>query len=203
MSTASLQAKDKSPRALTAKSSPLRRCLVTGEEKEKGTLIRFVLDPADQVTPDLAGRLPGRGLWVSADRANLTLAATQNLFSRSAKTKATVPDNLCDLVETLLKRRCLDLFGLARSAGAAITGMPQIENGLRTSKLSVVLIAQDAGKDSRKKLSYAPLVEAQLTREELGAALGKEHLVAVGLRNLSITEKLLTELVRWHGVKAQ
>lgn len=180
-----------------------RRCLVTGEAKPKEELIRFVLDPSGVVTPDLAGRLPGRGLWLSADRSLIEQAAQKNLFSRPAKAKATVPEKFVEQIDMLLKRRCLELLGLARSAGATVTGMPQIEHGFRSGKLAVVLMATDAGKDCRKKLSREACIESGLTRIELGAALGQEHLVTVGMRTFSITEKLLTELVRWHGVRVQ
>lgn len=201
MNTVSLQSNDEHASAQVSQPVTTRRCLVTGEAKERTVLIRFVLDPAGQVTPDLAERLPGRGLWVSADRELIEQAASKNLFSRSAKTKAIVPDHFTDQVPNLLKKRCLEMLGLARSAGATVTGMPQIEHGLRSNKIAVVLLASDAGQDCRKKLSRTSLIETGLTRVELGAALGQEHLAAVGMRGMAITEKLLTELVRWHGVR--
>ena len=34
-------------------------------------LLRFVLDPDGRVTPDLRNRLPGRGVWVSANAATV------------------------------------------------------------------------------------------------------------------------------------
>jgi len=204
MSTALLPTNHKKAHVKASKPlANIRRCLVTGKEKNKEKLIRFVLDPSNVVTPDLLNRLPGRGLWVSADRSILDQAIKKNLFSKSAKSKAVIPDNFIDKVEVLLKRRCLELLGLARSAGATVTGLPQIENGLKSGKIDIVLMASDAKKDCRKKLSRVAIVETGLTRIELGASLGKEHLVTVGMRSYNITEKLLTEFVRWHGVVAQ
>ncbi len=202
MNSASPHVIDERASAATRKSSTLRRCLVTGEIKEKALLIRFALDLEGRVTPDLAERLPGRGLWVSADNASLQQAVSKNMFSRSAKTKAIIPDQLLENIPIIFKRRCLELLGLARSAGATVTGMPQIEHGLRTGKISIVLMASDAGRDSRKKLSRVPFAETGLTREELGQALGQEHLASIGMRSYTITQKLLTELVRWHGASA-
>ena len=49
-------------------SPTLRRCIVTRQALEKPAMIRFVIDPDGQVTPDLKERLPGRGLWVTATR---------------------------------------------------------------------------------------------------------------------------------------
>lgn len=179
-----------------------RRCLVTGEIKPKTELIRFVLGPESVVVPDLAARLPGRGLWVSAQRDVLAQAITKNLFSRAAKTKAVVPSDLLDQTERLLARRCLEFLGLARSAGAVVTGQPQVEHALSQDQLAFILLAADAGRDCRKKLSRANILDSGFNREALGAALGHEHLASVGLRAHPLTKKLEIECMRWQGVRA-
>src|SRR5882724_11710040 len=50
-------------------AGPLRTCIVTGEEGTPERMIRFVVGPQGEVVPDLARKLPGRGLWVRAGRA--------------------------------------------------------------------------------------------------------------------------------------
>jgi uncharacterized protein len=47
-------------------TGPLRRCIVTRERLPKERMIRFVVAPDRRIVPDLAGRLPGRGIWLSA-----------------------------------------------------------------------------------------------------------------------------------------
>ena len=49
------------------------RCFTTVRPSSK--LIRFVAGPDDQIVPDLAARLPGRGVWVTATRAAVQEAA--------------------------------------------------------------------------------------------------------------------------------
>ena len=51
-----------------------RKCIATGEVQPKHGLIRFVVGPDNQVYPDILGKLPGRGIYVAADRAALELA---------------------------------------------------------------------------------------------------------------------------------
>ena len=68
--------------------SGLRRCIVTRQALEKPAMIRFVLDPDGRVVPDLKEKLPGRGLWVTADRAILAQAAAKNAFAKAAKQSA-------------------------------------------------------------------------------------------------------------------
>lgn len=180
----------------------MRRCLASGEVKSKEHMIRFVVGPDLSIVPDVAGKLPGRGLWVSADRAALSLAISKNLFARSAKMKVAVSVDLLDQVEALLAKRCLDLLGLAKSAGIVVTGQPQIEHALAQDGLAYVLMAADAGRDCRKKLSRARLAASGFAREALGAALGHEHLASVGVRPHPLAGKLEKECARWQGVRA-
>src|SRR4051812_50055520 len=86
-------------------------------------LIRFVPGPDGVVVPDLARKLPGRGLWVAADRASVEAAAKKGLFARAAKSRVSAPAGLADQVESLLKRRLLSGLGLARRAGGLTSGV--------------------------------------------------------------------------------
>lgn len=176
-----------------------RRCLVSGLVTDKSALVRFVLSPDGEVTPDIAARLPGRGLWVTATRAAVEEASAKNLFSRAAKTKARVPEGLADLTENLLRRHALGLLGLARSAGAAVMREALVLEAQSAGALAGILLASDAGGDIRKKLMRANLFFDGFTRDELGAALGRGDCAVVGLRAHALTDKLCGELARLRG----
>src|ERR1700759_3627695 len=88
-----------------AEANRERRDIVSGAVADEAGLIRFVAGPDGVVTPDLARKLPGRGLWVAADRASVETAAKKGLFSRAAKAELSASGDLADQVETLLKRR--------------------------------------------------------------------------------------------------
>jgi len=62
---------------------------------DEARLIRFVVGPGGVVTPDLARKLPGRGLWTSATREAVA-AASKGAFARAAKAKIVVPADLAD-----------------------------------------------------------------------------------------------------------
>ena len=64
------------------RDEPERRCIVTGEVQPKAGLIRFVAGPDGQVVPDLAEKLPGRGIWVTADRAAIFEGNARAAYSR-------------------------------------------------------------------------------------------------------------------------
>ncbi|MCW5753039.1 MAG: RNA-binding protein, partial [Alphaproteobacteria bacterium] len=130
---------------------PERRCIATGETKGPGEMVRFVVGPEGGIVPDLAGDLPGRGIWVSARRDCLELAVRKRLFARAARADVTVPPDLADLVERLVARRALDLLGLARRAGQVVAGFEKVRERLAAGRVAVLVQAGDAAPDGRAR----------------------------------------------------
>ena len=104
---------------LKDRSGPERRCIATGASGPTERLIRFVLGPDGAVVPDLAGRLPGRGAWLTADRALVLKAVKKNLFARAFRANVNLPDDFAGQIETLLVRRLQDVLALARKANSS------------------------------------------------------------------------------------
>jgi uncharacterized protein len=184
---------------------PERRCLVTREVKERDRMIRFVLDPAGQVVPDVDGRLPGRGMWLSADRNVLNRAIAANLFARAARARAQVRADLAEQVERLLVSRALDCLGLARRAGQVAMGFDQVRACLRSSSAAVLIAAADSAPDGRRKLRQlapgVPVITA-FSKAELGAALGREGIVHVAVAPGGLARRLIGSVRRLAGFRA-
>ena len=66
-----------------------RRCIVTGEILPDEKRVRFVVGPDNQIVPDIEETLPGRGIWVKAERAAIEKAVAKGLFARAAKAQVT------------------------------------------------------------------------------------------------------------------
>lgn len=178
-----------------ARRDTSRRCIATGELRPKEALLRFVLGPDASVVPDLAHNLPGRGLWVTASREAIGTAVEKNLFAKGFKEKIKTGPALADTVRDLLKRRCLDLLGMARGAGIAVLGQPQVEAALKAGTIALLLIADDAAAGGLEKTGAAAAEAVRcFTRNELGLALGHEQIVYAGLKQHGLTGKLRQEL---------
>lgn len=171
---------------------------------ERRRLVRFVVGPEGLLVPDIAGRLPGRGLWVKADRAALERAVAKRLFGRAAKAPLKVPDGLADLVAALLARRCLDLLGLARGAGLVAAGFEQVRERFARREPAALLAARDGALEGRGRLSRlwpeAPRVEI-FASEELSLSLGRENVIHAALAPGGLTERFLAEVERLRGIR--
>ncbi len=155
-------------------------------------LVRFVASPDGVVTPDLGRRLPGRGMWVAANRAAVDQAARKGGFSRSAKAKLSAPDDLSDQVEQLLLRRLIDGLGLARRAGELTYGFEKVEAAIGAGKVAWIIEAQDSAEDGRRKIVQAirrlTLSERPMKRRTIPRRMGlftaDELSLALGLGNV-------------------
>jgi len=186
-----------------------RKCIVTGELRDEAQLIRFVVGPDGEVVADIAAKLPGRGMWVTAQVAILERAVAKNHFSKAAKTNVKVQADLVARVEKLIVRRMLDDLGLARRSGALVAGFDNVVRALESNRPPVVLVeASDGAADGRRKLRNLAaargltlaLVES-LTTEEMSVALGRENVIHAALNSGQLAQRLIFEAGRLGGFR--
>lgn len=182
---------------------PERKCIVTGEVQPKYGLIRFVAGPDGQLVPDLAGKLPGRGVYVASTREALEKAAAKNLFARGLKQKIDLPEDLPGLVEQLLVRRVVDLISLARKSGDAVAGYEKVKSWLDKEEAEVLIQAVDGSGRGKSKLStpHRGRYIGWLTADELGMAFGRETVIHAALASGGLGKRVVEEAQRLRGLR--
>ncbi len=187
-----------------APDAPERTCLATGETQPKRGLIRFVVGPGDVVVPDVAGKLPGRGLYVAAERAALEKAVAKRLFSRGAKRHVVVPEALVAEVEAALAKRAVDRISMARKAGAAVAGFEKVKDWLDKDQCRILLQAADGSERGKSKL-HRPGGRGSffdiLTADELGLSFGRERVIHAALAAGRLADLFRDDAVRLSGVR--
>jgi len=186
-----------------------RRCIVTGEVMPDSRLVRFVAAPDGQVVPDVAAKLPGRGLWVTATRKAVTQAVEKKLFARAAKANVTAAADLAERTEKALVTRMLGDLGIARRSGALVLGFDNVLRALDSARPANVLIeAIDGSGDGKRKLYNAaharglkPQVLECLTSAELGLALGRENVIHAAVQPGGLAERLTFDAERLQGFR--
>lgn len=186
------------------RNGPQRRCIVSGAVLPKEWLIRFVLGPDGNIVPDLDGKLPGRGLWLSARRDMLETAVRKRAFSKAARCQTVVDPDLGRLVEGLLRQRCLNLLGFARRAGTVVAGFDKVTAVTRAGQVRILVEAAEGAEDGRRKIMGAaaqaaregrrfPAVVELFTGAELAAVLGREHVVHVAVTHGKPDQRALAD----------
>lgn len=193
-----------------AVTGPQRTCIATGEEGTPERMIRFVVGPQGDVVPDLARRLPGRGMWVRAERLAVERAVAKNLFAKAARgrTGAAVKPaaDLPERVERLLLERALADLGRARRAGRAVAGFVKVEQMIGQRKAGLLVVADEAQGDGLGKLRASGLPIARLgDATALGGLFGRDQAVYVAVARDDAGGEFIQRIevgaARWRGYR--
>jgi len=188
-----------------------RRDIVTGEVMPENRLVRFVADPDGEIVPDVAAKLPGRGIWVEATTAAIAKAVEKKLFTRAAKAQVNATADLGARVEKALITRMLGDLGLARRSGQLVLGFDNVLRGLQSAKPPKALIeALDGSRDGKRKLYAAAhrlelncVVIESLTSAELGLALGRENVIHAAVQPGGLANRLILDAERLSGFRTR
>ena len=183
---------------------PERKCIVTGEVQPKGGLVRFVVSPDGLVVPDVLEKLPGRGIWVSADRSALETAVKKKAFARAARQPVELPDDLVGILEGAVARHVVELLGLARKSGDAVAGYEKVKDWLDKERATVLIQASDGSGRGKSKLStphYGKFI-GWLTMAEIGQAFGRQQAVHAALAAGGLAKRVVEEAQRLKGLRA-
>jgi uncharacterized protein len=185
-------------------------CILSGRKTVPDDLLRLAIGPDDSVAVDFTGKLPGRGAWISLDRAALEVALAKGKLRaallRSFKgAKLTIAADLPERIAQGLEKRVLDRLGLTMKAGALVTGSDAIAQLLNRGKAWLILHAADAAPDGIRKLGGSEMMILPCGREALSLALGKANVVHIGVSVEAAADRLLIDIRRWlaYGEAAQ
>jgi predicted RNA-binding protein YlxR (DUF448 family) len=170
-------------------------CIVTRKVRNEEELIRFVRSPDGMAIPDLARKLPGRGVWVTLDRKVLAEAAKRKLFSRGFSAETTIPPDLPGMVGSLLHQHVLSLLSLSKKAGESVAGFMKVEEMLSRGRARLLFHGMDAAPDGCRKLDKLAQPEVEkivlFQSGELDLAFGRSNVVHAAVAKGGLAEKLL------------
>lgn len=191
------------------RDGPERRCIVTGESGSTARLVRFVLSPDGRAVPDVAGKLPGRGAWLTARRDLVERAVKKKLFSRAFRQQVATDADLPNLLERLLAQRLVETISMARRAGAAVTGTEKVKARVLSGGVAVLVQASDGAPNGVAKL--ARLADAAgegrigritlLNAAEMGLAFGREFAIHAALDAGGFALRACAEAARLAGFR--
>jgi predicted RNA-binding protein YlxR (DUF448 family) len=195
---------DSGPRSLGAGAE--RLCVVSRQVKPVGEMIRFVVGPQGEAVPDLKRKLPGRGIWVTATRADLAEAVRRGAFARGFGRPVKIADDFVEGIERLLERSALDALAIAGKAGQVVAGFSKVEATLLRGHAVTLMHASDAAPDGVRKLEGLRRQVQEEGREigliadfssaQLDLASGRSNVVHAALLAGPATETFIARCTR-------
>jgi uncharacterized protein len=190
-----------------------RTCAVTRQVVAPSELLRFVVGPDGSVVPDLARKLPGRGVWLTCSKDIVATAVKTGAFSRSVRMRAAAPPDLAEQVERAILKRVAQALSLANKAGQVVFGFSRVEAAIGEGLVEALIHASDAAPDGVEKLDRQykamaresgrkPLILRALTVEQLALALGRANVVHAALNKGGAAANFIAEVQRLNAYRA-
>lgn len=188
-----------------------RLCAATREIRPVDRLLRFVRDPDGNVVPDIRGRLPGRGVWISCDRTLLRRAIDRQVFARQFRQPVRAGAELVGQADSLLRQDALQMLALCNKAGAITTGFAKIE-GMRGPILVLVQASDGSAAEKTRLRGHCrgrgpgrkdPKVIEAFAASELGLSIGREHVIHAALSVHDAAQAFVERALRFVEFQAQ
>lgn len=189
-----------------------RQCAVTRETRPVDEMIRFVLAPDGGVVPDLKRVLPGRGVWLTANRETVDLAVRKKVFGRAFKADVRVEPGLADMIDGLMEKAALGSLGMIRKAGLMVVGFAKVEAALKRGEAGVLIHASDASDDGIRRIAAistakfgrasGPPVIRSFSSTQLSLALGRANVIHAALLAGRASESFMARVRVLAGFRA-
>jgi uncharacterized protein len=185
--------------------APARLCVATRAVRPVAELIRFVVGPDGEATPDLKQRLPGRGVWVTATQQALADAIKRKALNRGFKREVRLPSDLVARTDRLLERAVLEALAVAGKAGLVASGFSRVEAAIAEKDIVGLLHAAEAAPDGVRKLDAAlrrrpsglpATIIGIFTAAQLDLALGRPNVIHAALLAGPASDTVLARLRR-------
>jgi transcription termination factor NusA len=131
--------------------APQRRCIVTGEVRDRGALLRLSSVPTATIVPDVEARLPGRGLWLTPRARYSGTGGGEAGFRAGGAAAGLGAAELADGSKPAgaAVRR---LAGSGAPAGLAVAGFDRVGEAVRRGG-RLLLFALDGAEGGARKLA--------------------------------------------------
>lgn len=180
-----------------------RTCIACGLRAQPDAFIRLCLVPEGGLQVEIKALKGGRGAYLCPTRACADLAVKKQRIGKAlhgnsgVKTGAEVVDSALHLVNHHLQY----MLSLCQKAGRIASGADSVEAAVTSGRAACVLVASDLSEGSLDKLTAlcrrheVPQYRLGLTRESLGALLGKGERAAGAVQHGPLAEGLKRDLV--------
>lgn len=183
-------------------------CAVSGEILPQNRMIRFVISPDHRVVADLTGKLPGKFLWIAADRHTIKKAIWRNSFASASRDTVEIPEDLLEIIENGLSKLALQSLSMAKRAGELAFGFTKTDEALRSHKAQVYVVANDSSENGREKLERLAkhqevVVIENWTCNELSAAIGEQNINHLALTKGGLAQHVVELVTKLNSVRSE
>ena len=178
-----------------------RKCVWTGQVKNKTDLLRFVVLQDGTCLPDFNKKLDGRGFYLSNSKRLLQeLMEKKKPLNKILHKDVIMAEDMPKIVEQILHKKALDAINLARKSGDLVLGFEKVKESIVKNSAAFVIKASDAGADGQQKIAEKAKDLEQWSlfdTDTLSQTLKRENTVYLVVRKGPMSEMVRLALYRY------
>ena len=190
------------------KKVPVRKCIGCQEMKNKKDMMRILKTTENEIVLDTTGKKNGRGAYLCFSKECFEKAVKNKGLERSLK--MAIPGSVYEELKKEIERlklkasRVLSLVGLATKAGRTASGEFSTEKAVKEGRAFLVIVSEESSDNTKKKFQnmctyYQVPIWIYGTKEQLGAAMGKEFRASLAVLDEGFSKTIMKELEKEKG----
>ena len=164
--------------------------------------IKISLSPGSKLVPDLHNNLPGKSVWVPANKDRIKDILKGNELKTQFRAQELSTKGLIFLIEKLLRKKILNSISLTKKAGYLAIGLDTIKTQLIGKKHCLVVVAKGARTLKNYSLFSSDDIscfENVLYQEDLERSTGKNNVKYVGIFSKNFKKTIQVDLNKLKG----
>jgi len=168
----------------------------------KDDFIKICLSPDNKLIPDLCEKLPGKSVWLPADKAFIVdILKKEDLKTYFGVSKIFLPD-LVSIIELVLRKKIMSSISMTKKSGVLAIGLDAIKTQLIQNRHCLIIVAMGAkslGNKSFFASENVSIFESLLEQKDLEKSTGKFNVKYVGVFSKNFKKTIQVDLNKLKG----
>ena len=179
-----------------------KKIFLNSSSINKDDFIKICLSPNNKLIPDLCDKLPGKSVWIRADKSIIIdTLKNENLETYFGVSRIFSPD-LVSLIEMILRKRILSCISMTKKSGVLAIGLDTIKTQLIQKRHCLIIVAKGAKSLAGKSFFVSKNIsvfESLLEQRDLEKSTGKINVKYVGIFSKNFKKTIQVDLNKLKG----
>ena len=179
-----------------------KKIFLNSSSINKDDFIKICLSPDNKLIPDLCDKLPGKSVWLPANKALIVdILRKENLNTYFGVSKIFSPD-LVSIIEMILRKKIVSSISMTKKSGVLAIGLDAIKAQLIQNRHCLIIVAMGAKSLANKSFFASEKVsisESLLEQKYLEKSTGKINVKYVGVFSKNFKKTIQVDLNKLKG----
>ncbi len=169
---------------------------------DEDEFIKFSLSPDNRLVPDLHDNLPGKSIWVRANRAQIGYILEGEDVKAHFGVSHLFSKDLVFLIQKLLRKKIINSISLTKKAGYLAIGLDKIKTQLIERKHCLIVVAKGAKSLKNYSLFSSGSIsccENLLYQKDLEKSTGANNVKYIGILSKNFKKTIQVDLNKLKG----